>query len=167
MSQSDDYPLLHATRIDIPLEIRAYVTTMLNRTLACTVDLRSQVKQAAWNVKGSACLQLQALFDTLAAELDTYTDLLAERITVLGGMVRGTVRMVATLSTLLEYPGDVVEGEAHVRALVERFADYARAIRACIAQAADVEDADTANVYTDISRGIDKRLSVLQAYLYQ
>ncbi len=167
MSQSDDYPLLHATRIDIPLEIRAYVTTMLNQTLACTVDLRSQVKQAAWNVKGIAFIQLHALFDTIAVELDTYTDLLAERITVLGGMVRGTIRTAASQSTLLEYPGDLVEGNTHVRALAERFADYAKDLRSCIAHAVDVEDVDTGNVYTDISRGIDKRLSILEAHLYQ
>jgi starvation-inducible DNA-binding protein len=167
MSQGDDYPFLHATRIDIPLEIRAYVTTMLNQILACTVELRSQVKQAAWNVKGNACIPLQGLFDAIAVELDSYTDLLAERITVLGGVVRGTIRMVAVQSTLPEYPEDIVEGHAHVRILVERFADYAKVMRSCIAHAADVEDADTANVCTDISRGVDKRLSLLEAYLYQ
>ena len=111
MNASDHPPFLHATRIDIPLEIRAYVTTMLNQTLACTVDLRSQVKQAAWNVKGSAFIQLHALFDTIAVELDAYTDLLAERIAVLGGMASGTVRTAATQSTLPEYPGDIVEGD--------------------------------------------------------
>jgi len=167
MSQGDDYPPLHATRIDIPLEIRTYITTMLNQTLAGTVDLRSQVKQAAWNVKGSACIPLHVLFDTIAVELDAYTELLAERITVLGGVVLGTIRMAATHSTLPEYPDNIVEGNVHVRALAERFADYAKALRSCIAHAADVEDADTANVYTDISRGIDKRLSIMEAHLYQ
>ena len=167
MTQSDHHPCLYASRIDIPPEIRVYVTTMLNQTLACTVDLRSQVKQASWNVKGRAFVQLRALFENIAVELDAYTDLLAERIAVLGGVVRGTVRMVATQSTLPEYPGDLVEGDAHVQALAERCAHYARVIRACIAHAADVEDADTANVYTDISRGIDKQLWILETHLHQ
>jgi starvation-inducible DNA-binding protein len=140
---------------------------MLNQSLACTIDLRSQVKHAAWNVKGSTCMPLRALFATIAVELDTYTDLLTERIAVLGGVVRGTVRIAAIQSTLPEYPGDMVEGDAHVDALAERFAHYARVIRACIAHAADVEDADTANVYTDISRGIDKQLWLLEAHLHQ
>ena len=69
MTQSDHHPCLYATRIDIPLEVRVYVTTMLNQTLACTVDLRSQVKQAFWNVKGSALPNLQPLFATVATEL--------------------------------------------------------------------------------------------------
>jgi starvation-inducible DNA-binding protein len=166
MSQRDDYPPLHTTRIDIPLEIRVYLTTMLNQTLACTLDLRSQVKQAAWNVKGSAFMQLHTLFHTIADELDAYTELLAERIAVLGGNAQGTVRTVATQSTLPEYPSDLVEGTTHVNALAERFAQYAEMVRACITNAADVEDADTANIYTDISRGIDKRLRFLEAHLY-
>ena len=167
MTQSDHNPCFYATRIDIPLEVRVYVTTMLNQTLACTMDLRSQVKQAAWNVKGRAFVQLRTLFEAIAVELDAYIDLLAERIAILGGVVGGTVRMVAIQSTLPEYPGDLVGGEAHVQALAERCAHYATVIRACITHAADVEDADTANVYTDISRGIDKQLWILEAHLHQ
>lgn len=167
MRQSDQPPFLYTTRIDIPLEIRAYLITLLNQTLACTVDLRSQVKHAAWNVKGYAFVQLRALFDALAIELEAHTDLVAARIAVLGGVVQGTVRTAATQSTLPEYPSDITEGDIHVQALVERVAHYARVLRADITHAADVEDADTANVYTDISRGIDQRLSFLEAHLHQ
>src|SRR5262245_20818993 len=110
----DDQPALHPTRLPIPADIRSYVVTILNQTLACTVDLRSHVKQAAWNMKGTDVPQLQALFATIATELDAYSDLVAERIAMLGGMVRGTARMVATQSMLLEYPDDLVEGHEHV-----------------------------------------------------
>ena len=68
----DGHPALHPTRIDIPAEIRLYLVAVLNQTLACTVDLRSQVKQAAWNVKGKEGFQLQTLFDIIAIELDAY-----------------------------------------------------------------------------------------------
>ena len=166
MSQSDAQSPLHATRIDIPLEIRMYITTMLSQSLACTIDLRSQVKQAAWNVKGSAFMQLHTLFHTIAVELDVYTELLAERIAVLGGEVRGTVRMVATQSALPEYPSNLLEGAAHVDALAERLAHYGKMVRTCMTKAADVEDTDTANIYTDISRGIAQRLRLLEAHLY-
>jgi len=86
---------------------------------------------------------------------------------VLGGRVQGTVRTAATQSTLPEYPGDLVEGNAHVRALAERLAHYAAAIQAAIEYAADVEDAATSNVYTAISRGIETQLSFLDTYLHQ
>jgi starvation-inducible DNA-binding protein len=151
----------------MPVEIRTYVIGLLQQTLSCTVDLRSQVKQAAWNVKGSTFAQLQSLFTLMAAELDTYADLMAERITALGGVAWGTVRMAVGQSTLPEYPDDLTVGDAHVLALAERFAQYATVVRANIAQAADVEDTNTANLYTDISRGIEKRLGGLDAYLHR
>jgi starvation-inducible DNA-binding protein len=53
-----------------------------------------------------------------------------------------------------------------VLALAERFAHYAATMRGDVALAADVEDAGSAAVYTDISRGVDKRLWLLEAYLY-
>lgn len=166
MSDCEYHPLLHPTRIDIPPEIRLYLITLLNQTLACTVDLWSQVKQASWNVRGKDFSQLQDLFKTIAAELDAYADLMAERLVVLGGVALGTARTAATQSTLPEYPGDIAAGHTHALALTERFAHYTTAMRCAIAHAADVGDADTAAVYTDISRGVDKRLWVLEAYLY-
>src|SRR6266540_6990256 len=124
MCLSDQDRVLHPTRIALPLEVRMYVIALLNQTLACTVDLHLQAKQAAWNMKGADVLQLQHLFATIAAELDAYTDLLAERIVVLGGVVRSTVRTAAMQSTLPEYPCTIVEGDAHALALAERVAHY-------------------------------------------
>ena len=165
MNHCDHKEALHLTRMDIPAEIRRYVIQLLNQTLACTVDLRSHVKQAGWNVRGQDFAPLQALFATMASELDAYADLMAERIAMLGGVARGTAHTAATQSRVAEYPDTLVDGHAHVVALAERFAPYARAMRGDIALAADVEDADTAAVYTDISRGVDKRLWVLEAHL--
>jgi starvation-inducible DNA-binding protein len=167
MSDIEQHQVLYPTRIDIPPEIRLFLITRLNLTLACTVDLRSQVKQAAWNVKGKEYSQLQALFETMASELDAYVNLMAERIVMLGGVALGTVRTAATQSTLPEYPSAIVAGHAHALALAERFAHYTTAIRDAIACAADVGDADTAAIYTDISRGVDKRLGGLEAHLHQ
>jgi DNA-binding ferritin-like protein len=101
MSDRDGHLVLYPTRINIPLEIRRYLITLLNQTLACTVDLRSQVTQASWNVKGQDCSQLQVLFTTMAAELNAYANLMAERIIVLGGVALGTARTAALQSTLL------------------------------------------------------------------
>jgi starvation-inducible DNA-binding protein len=162
MNNTDHNPVLH----DMPPEIRLYVIQLLNQTLACTVDLHSQVKQACWNVKGTDFAPLHALFATMATELEAYTDLVAERIAMLGGVALGTARTAALQSRLAEYPGALVDGTAHVLALAERFAQYATALRNDIALTADVEDAGSAAVYTDISRGVDKRLWFLEAYLH-
>jgi len=125
MNNTDHNPVLH----DRPPEIRLDVIQPLNQTLACTVDLHSQVKQACWNVKGTDFAPLHALFATMATELAAYTDLVAERIAMLGGVALGTARTAALQSRLAEYPGTLVEGNAHVRALAERFAQYATALR--------------------------------------
>ena len=166
MSQSDDTQGLCSVRIDIPPEIRLYVIQLLQQTLACTIDLRSHVQQACWNVKGHDFVPLQALFATMATELDAYTDLVAERLVVLGGVAWGTARTAATQSRLPEYPGAIMDGDAHVRALTECFASYATALRADIAHATEVEEAGSAALYTDISRGVDQRLGFLEAYLH-
>lgn len=166
MNNSDHAPTLRPTRIDMPSEIRLDVVMRLNQTLACTVDLRSQVKQASWNIKGKDFASLHALFATIATELEVYSDLVAERIAVLGGIVMGTARIAALQSELPEYPSTLVEGNAHVLALVERFAHYAKMTRSAITLATDVEDAGSAAVYTDISRGVDKQLWILEAHLH-
>ena len=165
MSTRDNGPALHPTRIDLPPEIRVDIITLLNQTLAHTLDLRSQVKQACWNVKGKDFFPLHTVFTTIATALDGYADLMAERIAILGGVVMGTVRMAALLSQLPEYGSTLVAGNDHVGALVERFALYASVIRGNIMQAADVEDAGSAAVYTDISRGVDKQLWILESHL--
>ena len=159
--------VLHPSRIDLPPEIRVYMVQLLNQSLACTVDLRSQTSQACWNVKGKDFSVLHPLFVTLVAELAAYTDLVAERVVVLGGMVRRTARMIVLQSRLPEYPEALVEGNDHVLALVERFASYAAALRVSIGLATDVQDTGSAALYTDLSRKVDKQLWLLEAHLHQ
>ena len=43
---------LYGTRIDLAEDIRVKVIEILNQTLAATLDLKTQTKQAHWNVKG-------------------------------------------------------------------------------------------------------------------
>ena len=76
---------LYATRIDLSEDIRAKVVGILNQTLAATLDLKTQTKQAHWNVKGMDFYQLHLLFDEMAGELEEYVDMVAERVTALGG----------------------------------------------------------------------------------
>jgi len=103
----------------------------------------------------------------MALEFDVYANLLSDRLAVLGGVALGTVRTAATHSMLAEHPGDLAAGDAHVLALVGRVAHYATAVWNATAHAADVGEADTAAVYTDIPRGVDKRLQLLETHLYQ
>lgn len=156
---------LHATRHDLPEETRGKLVDQLNGTLACVSDLKSQTKQAHWNVKGKAFFQLHELFDQMAAELDGFVDALAERATTLGGTAMGTVRLASKHSLLEEYPYDIFDGLAHVTALADRYATVAKHLREGIERAEELNDADTADLYTEISRAIDMRLWFLEAHL--
>lgn len=154
------------TRIDLPAERREKLIDALNQQLADTFDLFSQCKQAHWNVKGPHFQQLHELFDNLAGQVEDYVDLIAERATTLGGTALGTARMAAGTSRLAEYPLDAGGGMQHVEALAVRFAALAATTRAAIDATAALGDADTADVFTEVSRGIDKSLWFLEAHLH-
>jgi starvation-inducible DNA-binding protein len=156
---------LHPSRIDLSEPIREEMVERLNRTLSGVLDLKTHVKQAHWNVKGKDFYQLHELFDLLAAELETSIDLVAERVTALGGTALGTVRQAAQSSLLMEYPSDIFDGLDHIRALAERYTAIGKHVRESIQVADEAGDADTADLYTQISRGIDQRLWFLEAHL--
>ncbi|MEM9121351.1 MAG: DNA starvation/stationary phase protection protein Dps [Cyanobacteria bacterium P01_D01_bin.6] len=156
---------LYPTRNDLSVAVREQVVAILNQSLAATLDLKTQTKQAHWNVKGKDFYQLHELFDAMAGEIEEYVDMLAERVTALGGTALGTARIAASQSILSEYPTDAVSGEEHVTALADRYGSYAKHVRDAIAATDELADADTADLYTEISRTVDKRLWFLEAHL--
>ena len=176
---SDTYPVMEAglamvtatsthmysTTVDIPADKRSNLVALLNQTLADTLDLKTQVKQAHWNVKGMQFIALHEMFDGFATILEGYVDMVAERVTALGGVAMGTARIAARDSSLSEYDLEAVSGEAHVRALAKQYGHYAAQVRAAIVTAEANDDADTADLYTEISRQIDKDLWFLEAHL--
>ena len=155
----------YKTSNDLPAKVREQVITLLNQHLADTFDLYSQAKQAHWNVKGAQFFQLHELFDKLADEAQGYVDMIAERITALGGTAAGTVRMSAAASRLDEYPLDVSRGLSSVEALVRAYASLAETTREAIETTDSGGDADTADLFTEVSRGLDKSLWFLEAHL--
>ncbi len=157
--------MLHNTKIDLPKGKREKVIAILNQRLADAADLKSQAKQAHWNVKGMNFIALHELFDQVATELDTHVDDLAERITTLGGTAMGTVRVAAQNSSLAEYPLEITDGAAHVDALSTALADFGKKIRADIDKTDELGDADTADLFTGISRAIDKQLWFVEAHI--
>lgn len=156
---------LYSTRIDISQEIREQIIELLNTSLAATTDLKTQVKQAHWNVKGTDFYQLHQLFDEIATALEEYIDLIAERVTALGGVAYGTVRIAAASSILPEYPLEISNGVDHVIALADRIAPYANHLRSYIDRTAKLGDQDTNDMYVEISRVVDKYLWFLEAHL--
>ena len=154
------------TRNDLPPNTRTKVIELLNARLADAIDLGTQSKHAHWNVKGPSFIALHELFDKVAENVEEHIDTLAERVTALGGTARGTLAAVARATSLRPYPDDISEGIAHVDALSAALADYGAKLRAGIEAAARLGDADTADLFTGISRDTDKYLWFLEAHLH-
>ena len=157
--------LMHPTRIDLSAEARRRLVPLLNARLADAIDLHLQAKQAHWNVKGPGFIALHELFDRIAAEIDGHVDDLAERVTALGGTAEGTVQAVAGRSRLAAYPLTIGDGRAHLDAFAGALAAVGEAMRAAIDEAAQAGDADTSDLFTGISRAVDKNLWLVEAHL--
>jgi starvation-inducible DNA-binding protein len=139
------------------------VIDLLNLALANLGDLYTQSKQAHWNVQGTRFYQLHLLFDSVADSAEENWDDVAERAVQLGGYARGTVRMSAKASQLPEWPENAGGETEFVNALAERFTFMAVFLRDAIDTAASLGDADTADLFTEISRKIEKSLWMLQS----
>jgi len=122
------------------------------------------VKQAHWNVKGPSFIALHELFDQIAADVRDYTDLIAERIVTLGGTALGTVQEAVHKTRLPAYPTDISAGANHVEALSTVLAAYGKHVRAGIDTTDELGDAITADVLTEVGRGIDKWLWMVEAH---
>lgn len=155
----------HKTRNDLDKDVRGTLVGLLNQRLADASDLRSQAKQAHWNVKGMSFIALHELFDRVSTEVDGHVDDIAERITTLGGTAMGTVRLAAEHSSLNEYPHEIADGVDHVDALSRSLADLGRKIRSDIDTTSELGDQDTADLFTGVSRSIDKLLWLVEAHL--
>ncbi len=156
---------MHKTKIDLPKNAREKLVQILNNRLADALDLKSQAKQAHWNVKGIHFFQLHQLFDQVSTETEAFMDLIAERATTLGGTALGTVRVSAANSTLSEYPLEITEGTDHVDALSNALADFGKKVREDIDEAGKLGDQGTADLFTEVSRGIDKLLWFVEAHI--
>ncbi|HTK83149.1 MAG TPA: DNA starvation/stationary phase protection protein Dps [Bacteroidota bacterium] len=154
----------YKTKNDIQESKRMELVQLLNQRLADAVDLQLQMKQAHWNVKGPSFIALHELFDRISEDAESYVDTLAERVVQLGGIALGTVRISGAASRLEEYPLNVAEGPAHIGAVSSALADFGKEVRRSIAEADQLDDAGTADIFTEISRGTDKWLWFVEAH---
>src|SRR5215469_1004165 len=164
MKAADTGRILYETENDLPKNARTELIGILNQRLADAVDLQTQIKQAHWNVKGPHFIGLHELFDKIAEDVESYVDLIAERIVQLGGIALGTVREAAARSRLEEYPLAIADGMAHVEAVARALSTFGREARMTIDEADKLGDADTADLFTGISRGMDQWLWFVEAH---
>lgn len=153
------------TQNDLPEATRKQMASLLNIHLADGTDLALQAKQAHWNVKGPHFFPLHELFDKLYDEASEWNDLVAERAVQLGGIAEGTLQSASQGTRLRPYGIDLTSGKEHLEALSSSLAAYGRTVREAIDVAARAGDADTADLFTEISRAADKMLWFLESHL--
>jgi starvation-inducible DNA-binding protein len=156
---------MHKTKNDLPEQVRTKLVDLLNARLADAIDLQTQMKQAHWNVKGPNFIGLHKLFDEINEEVEDYVDDIAERSVELGGVAIGTARSVAKKSQLAEYPLQIANGHDHVEAVATALATFGKSARQAIDTSDELRDKDTADLFTEISRGVDKWLWFVEAHL--
>ncbi|MGE0407256.1 MAG: DNA starvation/stationary phase protection protein Dps [Candidatus Korobacteraceae bacterium] len=156
---------LFRTGVHLPEAKRQQLIELLNARLADASDLKTQTKFAHWNVKGTDFFQLHELFDTIATHLEAHVDLIAERVTALGGVANGTARQAASTSSIPEYDLHATTGEEHVRALTERLGVWAAAVRKSIKSADEAGDIATSDLLTEILREAEKDLWFVEAHI--
>jgi starvation-inducible DNA-binding protein len=158
-------PRINKTRNNLPENNRREIVDLLNQNLADILDLSLQAKQAHWNVKGPHFIGLHELFDTVAEDLAEFADGIAERAVQLGGIALGTIQIISKASSLPAYPLDLRTGSDHAEALSKALAKFSAAARLGIDAADSAGDAVTADLFTEVSRGTDKLLWMVDAHL--
>jgi starvation-inducible DNA-binding protein len=155
---------LYATKNDLSANAKQVAVTLLNARVADTIDLALATKQAHWNLKGPQFIAIHEMIDQFRTELDGHVDTMAERVVQLGGTALGTTQVVAKETKLAPYPTDIDKIRDHLAALIERYSKVANATRAAIDEADEAGDKDTADIFTEVSRSLDKALWFLEAH---
>lgn len=157
----------HPTKNDLKSNAKSVAIELLNARVADCIDLALLTKQAHWNLKGRQFIGVHEMLDGFRTQVDGYVDTMAERVVQLGGTALGTTQTTNKATTLSPYPVDIYAVPDHLSALIERYGKAANNVRASIDQADEAGDADTADIFTEVSRGLDKALWFLEAHLQE
>lgn len=144
---------------------RKTMVNELNARLADAIALSLAIKQAHWNVKGPNFIAVHELFDQVRARFDGHVDVMAERVQQLDGTALGTVETVGKGSSLKAYPTDLTKSAEHIKQISALLRDFGEKIRAGIDSASDAGDEGTADIFTSISRDVDKDQWFLESHL--
>ncbi len=155
---------MHPTKNDLPQKVRSKAGSVLADRLADATDLMLQTKQAHWNVKGPNFIALHELFDKVNDSAEEWVDLIAERIVQLGGQAEGTLQATAARTSMTPYPISIVSGKDHVEALSSALASFGKKVRSAIDKTDKLGDKDTADLFTEVSRDVDKYLWFVEAH---
>ena len=151
---------LHRTKIDIPDNLRAATIDLLNARLADAVDLSSQMKQAHWNVKGPGFIALHELFDSRprrrGGPMSTTWRSGSRRWAAPRAARPGVA--ASRLGAARISPGDSGGRRSRWRQRARRSPLFGKGVRRAIAEAAEIGDADTEDLFVGVSAATSTRI---------
>lgn len=157
--------LMHQTKMSLPEKTRIESIAFLNKSLASGSDMYAQLKQAHWNIKGMNFIALHLLLDQIAEEVEEQVDLIAERITAMGGTALGTLQEAVKNSALFAYPVDIFEAKDHLEHLTVNMAAFGELCRNDIKSTEEIGDVVTSDLYIALVKMLDKNLWFLEAHI--
>ena len=138
---------------------------LCNACLADAIDLQMQCKHAHWNVKGPNFSALHQLFDQVNEDVEDYVDLIAERAVQLGGIANATAHVVTTWAHMPENDAQSASERDYLQNLTAELASFGKIAREAIGQSNEFGDAVSADIFTEITRGLEKWLWMVEAHL--
>jgi starvation-inducible DNA-binding protein len=135
----------------------------LQATLVELIDLSLQAKQAHWNVVGPAFKPVHEFLDELTGEYRDWYDLVAERLTAIGGTPDGRVGTVASSTPVPALPSGPIGDQAALAAFAERVMLVASSVRRRADRLADI-DLASQDLLIEILRGLEKQRWMLRAH---
>jgi starvation-inducible DNA-binding protein len=155
---------MYRTANTLPEQIRSRSVPLLNRHLAAAIDLHAQVKQAHWNYRGPTFIAIHELFEKIADVVEEYSDKIAERAGTLGAAAEGTVQTAVARSFLEPYRLGVADAATHIESVTSALASFGESVRNAIDESDEFGDIDTSDLFTEVSRGIDYQLWLVESH---
>ncbi|WP_080873714.1 DNA starvation/stationary phase protection protein Dps [Oceanobacillus timonensis] len=143
---------------------REHMIDLLNQQVTDLTDLFIQTKLAHWNVRGPQFIAYHEFFDDLADELPELIDTVAEQAGSLGGSAGKPVQFIASETRLPAWELQNTKDILVLEKLTEHWAIVANNMREAVEVSAE-EDPDTSDLFTEVSRKLDKNLWFLESHL--
>lgn len=150
------------TKNSIPEKVRTQMVTLIQNKLSESIHLKLRIKNSHWNIKGKHFTSLHHLFDELSEDIDKFSDILAERILQLGGIVESDTNHLLSLSQLP--PSIKLESESdHLNFIEHNLAYFSEETRKMIGLSEKLCDPVTTDIFTDLTRLLEKQLWLVES----